>query len=194
MRQFIGSIVRRHPEGITISLVVLISLGFAVTTQGSWLSVGNLQSVSQLTAVLAVMAFGEAIVIATGEIDISVGSVSGIGALTFLGLAPITGSGVALLAALVCGILIGAMNGVFVALVGIPSLLVTLGSLFLFQGIGYAITSGFSFAATAFILRGIQSFLIILGVQPQWYILVVGLIVVLASLADRTLTRFALKQ
>ena len=46
----------------------------------------------------------------------------------------------------------------------------------------------------AFILRGIQSFLIILGVQPQWYILVVGLIVVFASLADRTLTRLALKK
>ena len=45
----------------------------------------------------------------------------------------------------------------------------------------------------AFVLRGIQSFLILLGVQPQWYILVVGLIVVLASLADRTLTRFATK-
>jgi simple sugar transport system permease protein/ribose transport system permease protein len=323
MRQFIGGVVRRHPEGITISLVVLISLGFALITHGSWLSVGNLQSLSQLTAVLAIMALGEAIVIATGEIDISVGSVSGIGALTFLGLAPIAGSSIALLAALACGILIGGMNGVFVALVGIPSLLVTLGSLFLFQGIGYAVTSGFSFAATnavrqqfvygvvggrsfaevnagviwavvvlvvlqllvfetpignrilavggdaassfsrgvkvgrikfgvfvvsgvlaafagvldaafigyadgsfgasmelsaiaaavlggchltggrisligtlfgAFILRGIQSFLIILGVQPQWYILVVGLIVVLASLADRTLTRLALKK
>ena len=45
----------------------------------------------------------------------------------------------------------------------------------------------------AFMLRGIQSFLILLGVQPQWYILVAGLIVVLASLADRTLTRLALK-
>ncbi len=323
MRQFIGSIVRRHPEGVTISMVVLISLGFAVITQGSWLSVGNMQSLSQLTAVLAVMAFGEAIVIATGEIDISVGSVSGIGALVFLGLAPVVGSGLALLGALACGILIGALNGVFVALLGLPSLLVTLGTLFLFQGIGYALTSGFSFAATdsvrqqwiynavgnsgvagvnagviwalvvlvvlqlvvfetpvgnrilavggdaassfsrgvnvtkikfgvfvvsgllaafagvldaafigyadgsfgatmelsaiaaavlggchltggrisligtlfgAFVLRGIQSFLILLGVQPQWYILVVGLIVVLASLADRTLTRFATKQ
>ena len=323
MRQFIGSIVRRHPEGVTISMVVLISLGFVVITQGSWLSVGNMQSVSQLTAVLAVMAFGEAIVIATGEIDISVGSVSGIGALVFLGLAPVVGSGLALLGALACGILIGALNGVFVALLGLPSLLVTLGTLFLFQGIGYAVTSGFSFAATdsvrqqwiynavgnsgvagvnagviwalvvlvvlqlvvfetpvgnrilavggdaassfsrgvnvtkikfgvfvvsgllaafagvldaafigyadgsfgatmelsaiaaavlggchltggrisligtlfgAFVLRGIQSFLILLGVQPQWYILVVGLIVVLASLADRTLTRFATKQ
>jgi ribose transport system permease protein len=323
MRQFIGSIVRRHPEGGTITLVVLISLGFAVITQGSWLSVGNMQSLSQLTAVLAIMAFGEAIVIATGEIDISVGSVSGIGALAFLGLAPGVGSGLALLGALACGILIGAMNGVFVALLGLPSLLVTLGTLFLFQGVGYAVTSGFSFAATdsvrhqwiynavgnsgvagvnagviwalvvlvvlqlmvfetpvgnrilavggdaassfsrgvnvtkikfgvfivsgllaafagvldaafigyadgsfgatmelsaiaaavlggchltggrisligtlfgAFVLRGIQSFLILLGVQPQWYILVVGLIVVLASLADRTLTRFATKQ
>jgi ribose transport system permease protein len=323
MRQFIGSIVRRHPEGVTISMVVLISLAFAVITQGSWLSVGNMQSLSQLTAVLAVMAFGEAIVIATGEIDISVGSVSGIGALAFLGLAPVVGSGLALLGALACGILIGAMNGVFVALLGLPSLLVTLGTLFLFQGVGYAVTSGFSFAATdsvrqqwiynavgnsgvagvnagviwalvvlvvlqlvvfetpvgnrilavggdaassfsrgvnvtkikfgvfvvsgllaafagvldaafigyadgsfgatmelsaiaaavlggchltggrisligtlfgAFVLRGIQSFLILLGVQPQWYILVVGLIVVLASLADRTLTRFATKQ
>jgi ribose transport system permease protein len=322
MRQFIGSIVRRHPEGVTISMVVLISLAFAVITQGSWLSVGNMQSLSQLTAVLAVMAFGEAIVIATGEIDISVGSVSGIGALAFLGLAPVVGSGLALLGALACGILIGAMNGVFVALLGLPSLLVTLGTLFLFQGVGYAVTSGFSFAATdsvrqqwiynavgnsgvagvnagviwalvvlvvlqlvvfetpvgnrilavggdaassfsrgvnvtkikfgvfvvsgllaafagvldaafigyadgsfgatmelsaiaaavlggchltggrisligtlfgAFVLRGIQSFLILLGVQPQWYILVVGLIVVFASLADRTLTRLATK-
>src|ERR1700704_6247734 len=148
MRQFIGSIVRRHPEGITISMVVLISLAFAVITQGSWLSVGNMQSLSQVTAVLAVIAFGEAIVIATGEIDISVGSVSGIGALTFLGLAPMVGSGLALVAAIACGILIGSLNGLFVSFLGLPSLLVTLGTLFLFQGIGYAVTSGFSFAAT----------------------------------------------
>ncbi|MBV8213490.1 MAG: ABC transporter permease [Verrucomicrobia bacterium] len=323
MRAAIAHLVRRHPEGGTVTLVVLISLTFAIVTGGSWLSTGNLQSLSQLTAVLAIMAFGEAIVIATGQIDISVGSVSGIGALTFLGLAPVVGSGFGLVAALLFGVLIGGINGVFVAFLGIPSLLVTLGTLFLFQGIGYAVTSGFSFAASnvvrkqfiyngfgggtvagvntgviwaltilvvlqlavfempvgnrllaiggdaassfsrgvnvtrikfgvfvvsgvlaalsgaldaafigyadgsfgagmelsaiaaavlggchlaggrisligtllgAFILRGIQSFLIILGVQPQWYILVVGLIVVLAGLADRTLTRLVLKR
>jgi ribose transport system permease protein len=322
MNPLIRSSVRRHPEGITIGLVILISVAFAVITQGGWLSIGNLQSISQVTAVLAIMAFGEAMVIATGEIDISVGSVSGIGALTFLGLAPVVGSGLALLAAIVCGVFIGTLNGIFVALLGLPSLLVTLGTLFLFQGIGYAVTSGFSFAATdavrqefiyntvgggyiagvnvaalwalivlvvlqlivfetpignrilavggdasssfsrgvsvtkikfgvyvvsgvlaafagvldaasigyadgsfgatmelsaiaaavlggchlaggrisllgtlfgAFMLRGIQSFLILLAVEPQWYILVVGLIVVLASIADRTLTRFVTK-
>jgi simple sugar transport system permease protein/ribose transport system permease protein len=41
----------------------------------------------------------------------------------------------------------------------------------------------------AFLLCGIQSFLIILGVQPQWYILMLGVIVVFASLLDRTFTR-----
>jgi ribose transport system permease protein len=46
----------------------------------------------------------------------------------------------------------------------------------------------------AFILRGIQSFLIILGVQPKWYILEMGFIVVFASFVDRTLTRLALRK
>jgi ribose transport system permease protein len=323
MRLRLRQIVRRHPEAATVSIVVLISLAFAIITEGSWLSVGNMQAVSQITAVLAIMAFGQAMVIATGEIDISVGSVCGVGALVFLGLAPVVGSGLALLSAVACGILIGAFNGVFVALLGVPSLLVTLGTLFFFQGLAYAVTAGFSFVATkairqeftynvvgggsfggvnaaviwalvilailqlvvfetpvgnrilavggdsissfsrgvkvgkiklgvfvvsgllaafagvldaafigyadgsfgatmelsaiaaavlggchlaggrisligtflgAFMLRGIQSFLILLGVQPQWYILVVGLIVVLASLADQTLTRLALKK
>ena len=105
MRQRLRRIVRRHPEAATVSMVVLISLAFAIITRGSWLSVGNLQALSQITAVLAIMAFGQAIVIATGEIDISVGSVCGIGALVFLGLAPVVGSGFALLGALACGIL-----------------------------------------------------------------------------------------
>jgi predicted ABC-type sugar transport system permease subunit len=53
MKVSIRDAVRRHPEGITISLVILISLAFAVITQGGWLSIGNLQSISQVTAVLA---------------------------------------------------------------------------------------------------------------------------------------------
>jgi ribose/xylose/arabinose/galactoside ABC-type transport system permease subunit len=200
------SFLRRRPEAATITLVALISCLFVVLTRGQWLSVGNLQSLLRLAAVLAIMSFGEAIVIATGEIDISVGSTFGIGALTFLGLAPAVGSGLAIVAALVSGILIGSINGIFAALIGLPSLIVTLGTLFLFHGVAYAMTYGFSFAATdgrisligtlmgAFLLCGIQSFLIILGFQPQWYILALGVIVVLASLVDRSLSRLIMKK
>ena len=148
MRLFARRLVRRHPETGTIALVFIISCLFVAITHGLWLSVGNLQSLLRLTAVLAIMSFGEATVIATGEIDISVGSTFGIGALSFLGLAPLTGSGIALFAALLSGILIGIINGFFVAVLGLSSLIVTLGTLFLFQGIAYAVTYGFSFAAT----------------------------------------------
>ncbi len=41
----------------------------------------------------------------------------------------------------------------------------------------------------AFILSGIQSYLVIKGINPQWFILLLGLTVVLVSLADRGLTR-----
>ncbi len=311
-------LIRRHPETGTIALVGMLSLLFAALTHGLWISLGNLQSLLRLTAVLAIMSFGEATVISTGEIDISVGSTFGIGALTFLGLAPIGGSLIAAAAALASGILIGAVNGSFASLLGLPSLIVTLGTLFLFQGVAYAVTFGFAFAATdkvkhqliyqavgggtlsglnsailwaviilivlqltmfetplgnrimavggdvvssysrgisvkkikfgvfllsgflaalagmleaayigyadgsfgalmelsaiaaavlggchlaggrisligtllgAFLLCGIQSFLIILGFQPQWYILTLGIIVVFASLLDRLLSR-----
>src|ERR1700730_8087697 len=107
------SFVRRHPETAIIALVALISCLFVVLTRGQWLSVGNLQSLLRLAAVLAIMSFGEAIVIATGEIDISVGSTFGICALTFLGLAPIVGSGLAIVAALLSGVLIRFANRIF---------------------------------------------------------------------------------
>jgi simple sugar transport system permease protein/ribose transport system permease protein len=41
----------------------------------------------------------------------------------------------------------------------------------------------------AFILSGIQSYLVIKSIGPEWFILLLGLIVVLVSLADRGLTR-----
>ncbi len=146
-------LIRRHPETGTIALVGMLSLLFAALTHGWWLSVGNLQSLLRLTAVLAIVSFGEATVIGIGEIDVSVGSTFGIGALTFLGLAPISGSAIAAAGALVSGVLVGAINGAFASLLGLPSLIVTLGTLFLFQGIAYAVTFGFAFAATDAVKR-----------------------------------------
>jgi simple sugar transport system permease protein/ribose transport system permease protein len=45
----------------------------------------------------------------------------------------------------------------------------------------------------AFILSAIQSYLVIKTIQPQWFILLLGLIVVLVSLADRALTHLVLR-
>jgi simple sugar transport system permease protein/ribose transport system permease protein len=83
---------------------------------------------------------GEALVITTGEIDISVGSIFGIVGLTYLGLAPHVGAPLAILIALAAAVAIGAVNGFVVAYFRLPSLIVTLGSLFVFRGLAYAVT------------------------------------------------------
>jgi simple sugar transport system permease protein/ribose transport system permease protein len=54
---------------------------------------------------------------------------------------------------------------------------------------GCALSGGrVSFIGTlmgTFILSGIQSFLVVMGIQPQWFILMLGVIVITAALSDR---------
>lgn len=45
----------------------------------------------------------------------------------------------------------------------------------------------------AFVLSSIQSYLIVMGVRPQWFMLLPGVIVVVAALGDRTLRQWALR-
>jgi simple sugar transport system permease protein/ribose transport system permease protein len=92
------------------------------------------------------MALGEALIITSGEIDISVGSIFGFSAITYLGLVPHLGSAAALIIALAAGIGIGALNGFLVVWFRLPSLIVTLGTLLIFQGLCIAVTAGFSFS------------------------------------------------
>ncbi len=46
----------------------------------------------------------------------------------------------------------------------------------------------------AFVLSSIQSYLVVMAVQPQWFILLLGIIVVAAALGDRSLRNWALKK
>jgi rhamnose transport system permease protein len=76
------------------------------------------------------------LIIVTGEIDLSVGSVLGVSSAIF-GLLVKHGLplGVAALVSVVVGALVGALNGLLVTLLGVPSLAVTIGTLALFRGV-----------------------------------------------------------
>ncbi len=80
------------------------------------------------------------LVIITGEIDLSVASIAGLtsalmGVLWAAGL----DIGVVLLISLLAGVLAGAFNGFLVAVVGLPSLAVTIGTLALFRGLALVV-------------------------------------------------------
>jgi simple sugar transport system permease protein/ribose transport system permease protein len=92
------------------------------------------------------MTLGVALVIGTGEIDISVGSTFGVGALIYLWLAVRTDPALAALAAVAAGFVIGLVNGWLVTRMRTPSLIITLGTLMIFRGIAIALTEGFSFS------------------------------------------------
>lgn len=140
--------LRSRPEAGSILIAVLMALIFAITSNGAWLNAGNLQSILQVTSILAIMAFGQMFVVTVGEIDISVGSVFGVSALTYIWMSGIYGIPAAIAIALLVSLIIGLINGVLVNFYNIPSLIATLGTLFAFRGAAYAMTDVATFAVT----------------------------------------------
>jgi len=132
----------RRPTQVAVLVISLgLALGFTVATDGVWATPASLREVLRVTCILAILAFGEALVITTGEIDISVGSVFGIAGIAYLGLIPSVGVPLALVAALAVAIGVGVANGFIVTRWAIPSLIATLGMLFILRGLAVASAS-----------------------------------------------------
>jgi ribose transport system permease protein len=121
---------------------VVVFLAFAVLLgdQG-FLSTGNLLNILRQSAIITVIAVGMTFVIASAEIDLSVGSIAGLTsvtaamAITAFGLVP------GVLAGLAVGAVVGAVNGSLVAFLRIPSFLVTLAMLGIAAGVAQWITA-----------------------------------------------------
>jgi simple sugar transport system permease protein/ribose transport system permease protein len=144
-KRSLGLVFSRHPETGALIVAAVLIVVFGATSGGVWLNTGNLQSILHVTAILALLAAGEALVICTGEIDISIGSIVGMGAFVFLGTAPLVGVLPAVVLAIGAGCTIGAFNGYLASYLGISSLIVTLGTLFVFRGLAYMLSEGWPF-------------------------------------------------
>ena len=102
---------------------------FALTLQGrGFLSPDNLMNIARQTAMIAIMGVGMTFVLSAAEIDLSLGAIVALSAVVTALTLRHTGSVVlAPLAGLLAGCIVGSVNGFFVAKIGIPSFLVTLG-------------------------------------------------------------------
>jgi rhamnose transport system permease protein len=90
---------------------------------------------------VALIALPLALVVITGEIDLSVASVLGLTCTVFgkLWAVGVTSLPLLIVACLVLGAVLGAVNGVFVTVFGLPSLAVTIGTLALYRGLAYVV-------------------------------------------------------
>lgn len=107
-----------------------------------FLTANNLLNIARQTAIIAVMAVAGTFVIAAAQIDLSIGSVAGLSSVVVALTISATGSPVVgVLAGLGVGLGVGIVNGSLVALLGIPSFLVTLAMLGIAGGIAQWISN-----------------------------------------------------
>ncbi|WJR66201.1 sugar ABC transporter permease [Neorhizobium sp. CSC1952] len=126
--------------GMLISLVAIVVF-FQIATGGVLLKPLNVTNIVLQNSYIVIMALGMLMVIVTGHIDLSVGSVAGfIGGLAGLMMVKLgMNFAVVIVACLAVGALIGAIQGYFVAYFKIPSFIVTLAGMLVFRGLMIAI-------------------------------------------------------
>ena len=133
--------------GLVLALVAIMVF-FQFTTGGTLFKPVNLSNLVQQNSFIIVMALGMLLVIVSGHIDLSVGSVAGfIGALaaTMMVIWPLGIFSNPLVVSIVCLIVgggIGAAQGYWIAYHRIPSFIVTLAGMLTFRGMCQALLGG----------------------------------------------------
>ena len=136
-----SSLERRLKSWETLLLAVAIAI-FVVNsfTSPYFLNAWNLSDMTFNFTEKAMIAFAMALLIIAGEIDLSVASIIALCS-TAIGAAVQVGVGTPglVLIGLGVGLLCGAFNGVLVTRMGLPSIVVTIGTMSLFRGISYIV-------------------------------------------------------
>ncbi|MBA4169534.1 MAG: ABC transporter permease [Chloroflexi bacterium] len=143
-----GSTIARV-GGLLIAVIIIMTL-FAAASDGRFLSFNNLLGLLRYMSTVAIVGLGLTLVIVVGEIDLSFASVYGFSAMVvavswILWGVPIY---VAIPLGLLAAVLVGAFNGFFTTIVGIPSFIATLGSSTLVFGFTILISNTASFNPT----------------------------------------------
>jgi simple sugar transport system permease protein len=130
-------------EGSIIVVTIITAIYFSANTS-SFFTGDNFKTLLPYFAPFAILAAGEIFVMILGEIDLSIAAMYLFAPILFyklcssLGFALVPG----VIVTLLCCMAVGALNGFFVAVVGISSFVATLAMLFAFEGLALIISHG----------------------------------------------------
>ncbi|MFC4008893.1 ABC transporter permease [Nonomuraea purpurea] len=141
-RSLLDLVLRARELSILGALVVLVAA--TAIANPRFLSAQGIEDIFLNASILALLAIGQTLVVITRNIDLSVGSV--VGLVAFVTGKYVSEAGHGLLAAVLLGLAIGAVcglvNGLLVSLCGVPALVVTLGTLYVIQGLDHYLAHG----------------------------------------------------
>lgn len=130
-------------DKVGILLVLLLMCVFMAIMAPNFLSLDNGLNVARAVSINAIIAAGMTMMILTGGIDLSVGSILAVagvgGVLMFEAGVP---APIALIGGILIGALCGAINGALIAWVALPAFIVTLGSMTYLRGAAYSLLNG----------------------------------------------------
>ncbi len=176
-------------EGV-LALILVLALAVLATQTDRFLTADNLLNQGRLVAEIGLVALPMTLIIVTGGIDLSVGSIMGLSAILLgygwknLGL-PLE---LSIALAVAAGGLAGFVNGWFIARVGVPPLIQTLATLALYRGLAEGVSQARS-------VRGYPEWFFglgqgdVLGVPTQLWILAVATLATGVVLARTTFGR-----
>ncbi len=142
MNRVAGLLGRQREASLAAVMVVLGA--FVATQAPQFLSASNLSQVTVLASIIAIAAVGEAMVVITRNVDLSVEST--IGLVAFLVANALKTHALstpeAMAAGIGLGLLLGMINGVLVAGFHVPAIVATLGTLSIYRGVDFLLAGG----------------------------------------------------
>lgn len=140
-RAIAGKIGQIDEIGVIGALIVLIVL-LSLLVPDTFLTAQNFINVSRQASYVAIMAVGMVFVIAMGDIDLSVGSIWMLSSVSMaIALRDNYSIWIAVAVCMLVATFCGFLNGALSVALRIPTIIVTLGTLSLFRGIGLVITN-----------------------------------------------------
>ncbi len=133
VKKVFGTDLKQYAMVIVLAVLIII---FNIASGGKMVTPSNFQNLISGNAYVLILAIGMLMVIVVGHIDLAVGSVAGfVGMITAIAARdfnmPWWG---AVLVGLAAGVVIGAWQGFFLAKLGIPGFITTLGGMMIFRG------------------------------------------------------------
>ena len=130
VKEFLG-----RPESPALIFLLTLLLAFSATTNG-FCVMNNFLAIIEQAVIISIVGLAVNQVILTAEIDVSVGSILAVCAFTFGNLSLSYGGLIVPLAGSIAfGAMIGSVNGFLTAYGRVPSIIATLGTLFIFRGL-----------------------------------------------------------
>ncbi|HXE12967.1 MAG TPA: ABC transporter permease [Bryobacteraceae bacterium] len=182
--------MQRIQKLLPLFTLLVLAIGLTIATP-NFLTEVNLASVARQTAVINIMALGMTLVIITGGIDLSVGSILAVaGLLGTMAMKDGHSISYAIVVGIVVGLICGVLNGLGVSIFKINPFIVTLGTMGIFRGVALVISNGLPVhevpAGFAFLGEGN-----ILGIPTVVYILLAVAVAMHFLLENTKLGRYS---